>query len=57
MFLQCFHRSSYPDYKEKPTGKDEDEEDVDIEQLVVDGYELVLPSGEFLFAHTKLFLS
>lgn len=39
------YRSSYPDYKEKPTGKDEDEEDVDIEQLVVDGYELVLPSG------------
>lgn len=42
------YRSSYPDYNEKSAGKeddDDDEEDVDIEQLVVDGYELVLPSG------------
>ncbi|XP_029641653.1 zinc finger protein 622 [Octopus sinensis] len=39
------YRPSYPDYKETEDDGDDDDEEVNIEELASDGYELVLPSG------------
>ncbi|GAB1603435.1 zinc finger protein 622-like [Argonauta hians] len=39
------YRSSYPDYKERGDHGDDSDEEVTVEELDTDGYELVLPSG------------